>query len=73
MEKNQKRATYIILNSNVLFSSLIKEEGFTRAVLLLLMRSEEFKFVIPKTVVNEFKLHAGEIARKARLPIAYIK
>jgi len=72
MEKNQKRATYIILNSNVLFSSLIKGEGFTRAVLLLLMRSEEFKFVIPKTVVNEFKLHAGEIARKARLPIAYI-
>jgi predicted nucleic acid-binding protein len=67
MEEDQEKPENIIINSNILFSSLIKEEGFTRAVLLFLKDNKKLKFMIPQTVVNEFRFHVGEIARKSRL------
>lgn len=69
MEKSQEKPKSIVLNSNIFFSSLIKEEGFTRAVLLFLKEDKRLKFLIPRTVVNEFRLHVGEIARKSKLTI----
>ena len=69
MEESQENPKSMIINSNILFSSLIKEEGFTRAVLLFLKDNEKIKFLIPMIVVSEFKLHVGEIARKSRLSI----
>lgn len=67
MEEDQERPKVVIINSNILFSSLIKEEGFTRAVLLFLKDTANLKFMIPKTVISEFKLHIGEISRKSGL------
>ena len=67
MEEDQEKSQYVVINSNILFSSLIKEEGFTRAVLLFLKDNKKLKFLVPQIVINEFKLHAGEIARKSKL------
>jgi len=67
MEESKEESRIIVLNSNIFFSSLIKEESFTRAALLFLKDTTNFKFLIPKTVITEFKLHVGEIARKSKL------
>ena len=69
MEKNQEEYESVVINSNILFSSLIKEEGFTRAIFLFLKGEKKIKFLIPSTVVKEFRLHIGEISRKSRLTI----
>jgi len=73
MEENQERPKNIIINSNILFSSLIKEEGFTRATLLFLKEDASLKFLIPKKVIEEFGMHLGEISRKAGLSIRDIR
>ena len=67
MEESQKRAKAVVINSNILFSSLIKEEGFTRAVLLFLKDATGLKFLVPKTVIKELRLNIGEIAEKSKL------
>jgi predicted nucleic acid-binding protein len=69
MEEDQERPENVVINSNILFSSLIKEEGFTRAVLLFLKDNKKLKFLIPQTVVKEFRLNIGEIARKSKLTV----
>jgi len=69
MEEDQERPENVVINSNILFSSLIKEEGFTRAVLLFLKDNKKLKFLMPQTVVNEFRFHIGEIARKSKLTV----
>jgi predicted nucleic acid-binding protein len=73
MEETQKRVETIVLNSNILFSSLIKEEGFTRAVLLFLKETMGLKFLIPEKVVQEFETHIGEIARKSGMDTKQIR
>jgi len=67
MEEDQEKSQNVVINSNILFSSLIKEEGFTRAVLLFLKDNKKLRFLVPQTVVNEFKFHVGEISRKSKL------
>jgi len=67
MEKNKEKVKCIIINSNILFSSLIKEDGFTRAALLVLKNTSNVKLLIPNTVVNEFKINLSEISRKSGL------
>jgi putative PIN family toxin of toxin-antitoxin system len=67
MEEDQEKSQNVVINSNILFSSLIKEEGFTRAVLLFLKDNKNLRFLIPQTVVNEFRFHVGEITRKSKL------
>jgi len=67
MEESKENTRAVVINSNILFSSLIKEEGFTRAVFLFLKGSMGIKLMIPSTVVGEFKAHIGEIARKSGL------
>lgn len=69
MEEDQERPKSLVLNSNILFSALIKEEGFTRAALVLLKENKAIKFFIPEAVSKEFKFYAGEIARKSGLTI----
>jgi len=57
MEEDKEKLKTVVINSNILFSSLIKEEGFTRAVLIFLKEDTNLRFLIPKKVTEEFKLY----------------
>jgi predicted nucleic acid-binding protein len=72
MEESKEKLKSVVINSNILFSSLIKEEGFTRAALLFLKENKNLRFMIPKTCLEEFKSYAGEIARKSKLTIGNV-
>ncbi|MEM5879671.1 MAG: PIN domain-containing protein [Candidatus Aenigmatarchaeota archaeon] len=67
MEKNQEKIKCVIINSNIFFSSIIREDSYTRAVLLFLRDSGGIKFIVPKACLEEFKAHIGEISRKSGL------
>jgi len=67
MGKDKEKPKYAVINSNIIFSSIIKEEGFTRAALLFLKDISRLKFLVPKTVVTEVKLNIGQISRKSGL------
>lgn len=69
MEENQEKPKSVVINSNILFSSLIKEEGFTRATLLFLKEDKNIRLMIPKICLDELKFHASEVARKSGLTI----
>jgi len=67
MEEDQEKPKSLVINSNILFSALVREEGFTRAALLFLKDNTNMKFLVPKVVNDEFKFNVGEIARKSKL------
>ena len=55
----------LILDTNVLVSSLIREEGITRASLAILLHDENCRISAPADVVEELRKHAQEICNKA--------
>lgn len=67
MEKNKEKIRRIIVDTNVIISSLVKSEGITRAALLLLSKQSSVKLLTPKIFYQEIKFHLGEIARKTKL------
>lgn len=67
MEKNKKKAISIVVDTNVIISSLIKSEGITRAALVLLSKIPHVDLLTPKIFQQEIKRHIREISIKARL------
>src|SRR3989344_7705844 len=58
----------LVMDANVLFSSLIKE-GLTRKILL----EEEFYFYVPRFVISEFFEHMEELANKTKVNFTLLK
>jgi predicted nucleic acid-binding protein len=55
----------LVLDTNVLISSLVRKEGITRATLSILLHDENCDIMAPAEVVKELRAHAEEICRKA--------
>jgi predicted nucleic acid-binding protein len=72
MEKNSKGIKNIIVDTNIIFSSLVKQEGYTQAVLSLICNTD-FDLIIPSKVVREINRHIYEITRKSGVPQKIIK
>ena len=54
----------LVLDTNVLISSLIRSEGTTRVSLTILLHDENCKVLAPADVVEEPRAHAQEIVNK---------
>lgn len=67
MEKNQEKTRNLVIDTNVIISSLIKTEGVTRIVFLLLVSNPSNKVMCPEFAVREIKNHEDEIARRAHM------
>ena len=72
MAQDSEKIKSIILDTNVIFSSLVKEEGYTQATLSILMAQKDIKLMIPLTVKEEIKRHMFEISRKSGLPMGIV-
>lgn len=72
MAKDIKEIKSIIIDTNVLFSSLIKEEGYTQAILSILLSQKDIKILVPNSIKEEISLHIHEISRKSGLPVKVI-
>ena len=55
----------LILDTNVLISSLVRSEGITRVSLTILLHDENCEVLAPADVVEELRAHAQEICHKA--------
>lgn len=66
MEEAQPIQT-LILDTNVLISSLVRSEGITRASLTILLHREEQEVLVPAEVIQELRAHMKDIAHKARV------
>jgi len=62
----------VILDTNVIISSLVKSEGVTRASLILMLTNPSVKFYIPELVFREIEKHSFEIARKSKIETALL-
>jgi len=58
----------LILDTNVLISSLIRSEGITRTSLTILLHDENCQILAPADVVRELRTHTAEICNKAGIP-----
>lgn len=57
----------LILDTNVLISSLVRSEGITRASLTILLHDKNCEVLAPADVVEELRAHTQEICHKARI------
>jgi predicted nucleic acid-binding protein len=57
----------LILDTNVLISSLVRSEGVTRIGLTILLHDGNYEVLAPAAVVEEVRAHAQEICRKANI------
>ena len=57
----------LILDTNVLFSSLVRSEGITRVSLTILFHDENCEVLAPADMVEELRIHAHEICDKAAI------
>ncbi len=60
----------VAVDTNVIFSAMIRDEGISRAFLLLSIIHPEVKLVISDVIREEIDEHSVEISRKAGMPIA---
>ncbi len=73
MEKDIKKPESIVIDTNVLMSSLIKQEGYTQALLSILLIQKDIKLAVPESIKFEMNTHIHEIARKSGLPVNVLK
>jgi len=66
MEEAKKR---IVVDTNIIFSSLIKEKGFTRGILVILKNQPDVELFAPKQLIDEVNKHKYEISRRVKLPV----
>ncbi len=59
----------VAVDTNVIFSSMIRDEGVSRVFLLLSTIHPDMKLVISDVIYEEINKHKLEIARKAGIPI----
>lgn len=64
MEEDKTIRT-LILDTNVLISSLVRSEGITRVSLTILLHDEKCEVLAPADVVEELRAHAQEVCQKA--------
>lgn len=57
----------LILDTNVLISSLVRSEGITRVSLTILLHDENCEVLAPADLVEELRTHAQEICHKASI------
>jgi predicted nucleic acid-binding protein len=57
----------LILDTNVLISSLVRLEGITRVSLTILLHDENCKVLAPADVIEQLRAHAQEISHKASI------
>ena len=67
MEEDKVEVRNLVIDTNVIFSSLVKSEGITRIALVLLLNNKRTISFIPDTVIKEINRNIHLIARKARL------
>ena len=72
MAKNIKELKSVVVDTNVLISSLIKDEGFTQAILSILLAQKEINILVPFTIKTELVAHISEISRKSGLPVKIV-
>lgn len=73
MEEDIKKLESIVLDTNVLMSSLIRQEGYTQALLSILLVQKDIKLAVPECIRSEINTHMPEIARKSGLPVNVIR
>jgi len=64
MEKNKRKYKNLILDTNVVFSSLVKSEGVTRAAIFLLFSDPKIRVYSPETIIKEIRKHYQTLGRK---------
>jgi len=67
MGKNKERYRNLILDTNIIFSSLVKSEGVTRAAIFLLFSNSRVKVYSPETIIGEIRRHYQTLGRKMRM------
>lgn len=69
MEEDKIETKNLVINSNIILSSVVNREGITRNSLLLLTVSNFVKTYSPDTILREIKNHSEEISRKAGIDV----
>ncbi len=68
MGQDGKKAEHIVIDANIILSSLLRHEGYTQAVLSILLCSGDVKVIAPSEVIKEIERHRHEISRRSGLP-----
>ncbi len=63
----------LILDTNVLISSLVRSEGITRVSLTILLHDENCEVLAPADVAEELRVHAQEICHKAGITLPLLE
>jgi len=64
MEENEERTGSVVLDTNVIISSLIRTEGVTRIAFLFLVNKPSIRILCPESAIKEIRKYEGEIARR---------
>ena len=73
MEKNSKKITHIVIDADIVLSSLLREEGYTQAVLSILLCNEDLNVIAPSEIINQIERHLHEISKRSRLPFKIVR
>jgi len=73
MGEGSEKPGAIIIDTNVLFSSLVKQDGYTQALLSILLVQKDIVLAVPKSIRTEINAHIHEISRKSGLPVKVLK
>lgn len=73
MEEAVKKPESIIIDTNVLISSIVKQDGYTQALLSILFVQKHMKLAVPESIKREIEAHKNEISRKSGLPLNIIR
>ncbi len=68
MEEDKGEIKSLIVDTNVIFSSLISSEGPTRIALVLILNNSKVRSLAPDTIIHEINKHINLLERKAELP-----
>ena len=64
MERFEKDAKNVVIDTNVIFSAMVKENGFVRGFLIFIKNVEKLNIFIPKLLLREIRMNKRYIARK---------
>ncbi len=73
MEETVKKPKSIVLDTNILISSLVKQEGYTQALLSIILAQKSIRVTVPRSIKSEIESHRHEISRKSGLPLSVLK
>ncbi len=74
MEKTKsKTKKIVVIDANVIISSLISKEGVTQAMLSLLLSLREIKVIIPALIKEEVLRHVHLVSKKSGVSLQTLK